>query len=41
LSIANPGMRLDDTYAVQAALVGRKRAAGARVIGWKIGPTSR
>jgi len=41
LSIAHPGMTLDDAYAVQAALVGRKRAAGARVIGWKIGLTSR
>jgi len=41
LSVAHPGMTLDDAYAVQAALVGRKRAAGARVIGWKIGLTSR
>ena len=41
LSLAHPGMVLDDAYAVQAALVARKRAAGARVIGWKIGLTSR
>ena len=41
LSLAHPGMTLDDAYAVQAALVARKRAAGARVIGWKIGLTSR
>ena len=41
LSLAYPGMTLDDSYAVQAALVARKRAAGARVIGWKIGLTSR
>lgn len=41
LSQQYPGMTLDDAYAVQAALVARKRAAGARVIGWKIGLTSR
>lgn len=41
LSLANPGMTLDDAYAVQAALVARKVANGARRIGWKIGLTSR
>jgi 2-oxo-hept-3-ene-1,7-dioate hydratase len=41
LSLAYPGMTLDDAYAVQAALVVRKIAEGARVIGWKIGLTSR
>jgi 2-oxo-hept-3-ene-1,7-dioate hydratase len=41
LSLANPGMTLDDAYAVQAALVARKLAAGRRVMGWKIGLTSR
>lgn len=41
LSLRHPEMTLDDAYAVQAALVARKRAAGARVIGWKIGLTSR
>jgi 2-oxo-hept-3-ene-1,7-dioate hydratase len=41
LSLAHPEMTLDDAYAVQAALVARKKAAGARVIGWKIGLTSR
>lgn len=41
LSLAHPGMTLDEAYAVQAALVGRKTAAGARQIGWKIGLTSR
>ncbi len=35
------GMSLDDAYAVQAALVARKIAAGRRRIGWKIGLTSR
>lgn len=41
LSLAYPGMTLDEAYAVQAALVARKQAAGRRVIGWKIGLTSR
>jgi 2-oxo-hept-3-ene-1,7-dioate hydratase len=41
LSLANPGMTLDDAYAVQAALIARKIAEGRRVIGWKIGLTSR
>jgi 2-oxo-hept-3-ene-1,7-dioate hydratase len=41
LSLIHPEMTLDDAYAVQAALVARKRDAGAKVIGWKIGLTSR
>jgi len=41
LSRAYPGMTLEDAYGVQAALVAKKRAAGARGIGWKIGLTSR
>lgn len=41
LSRAHPGMTLDDAYAVQAALIARKIAAGRRGIGWKIGLTSR
>jgi len=41
LSLAHPEMTLDDAYAVQAALVERKKAAGRRQIGWKIGLTSR
>lgn len=41
LSLQYPAMTLDDAYAVQAALVGAKRAAGAKGIGWKIGLTSR
>ena len=41
LSLAFPDITLDDAYAVQAAFVARKRAAGARIIGWKIGLTSR
>lgn len=41
LSLAHPGMTLDDAYAVQGALVARKLSAGRRVIGRKIGLTSR
>lgn len=41
LSLAYPNMTLDDAYAVQADLIARKKAAGARGIGWKIGLTSR
>lgn len=41
LSLAHPGMTLDEAYAVQAALVARKLALGRRGIGWKIGLTSR
>ena len=41
LSLAYPGMTLDDAYGVQAALIARKVAAGLRGIGWKIGLTSR
>jgi 2-oxo-hept-3-ene-1,7-dioate hydratase len=41
LSLAHPGMTLDDAYAVQAELVALKLAQGRKVIGWKIGLTSR
>jgi 2-oxo-hept-3-ene-1,7-dioate hydratase len=41
LSFKHPSMTMDDAYAVQAAWVGRKLAAGRRRIGWKIGLTSR
>ena len=41
LSLEHQGMTLDDAYAVQGALVAKKRAAGRRQIGWKIGLTSR
>jgi len=41
LSRAHPGWGLDEAYAVQAALVAAKVAAGARPVGWKIGLTSR
>jgi 2-oxo-hept-3-ene-1,7-dioate hydratase len=41
ISIAHPQATLDDAYAIQSALVARKRAAGRKVTGWKIGLTSR
>ncbi|MEZ5800586.1 MAG: 2-oxo-hepta-3-ene-1,7-dioic acid hydratase [Nitratireductor sp.] len=41
LSLAFPDMTMDDAYAVQSALVARKRASGRSSIGWKIGLTSR
>lgn len=41
LSLAYPGMTMDDAYAVQAAFVAKKLAAGRKRIGWKIGLTSR
>lgn len=41
LSKRHPKMTLDDAYAVQTALIRRKRKAGLKGIGWKIGLTSR
>lgn len=41
ISLAHPGAGLDQAYAIQAALIARKTAAGRRGIGWKIGLTSR
>ncbi len=41
LSETHPDMTLTDAYAVQAALIRLKKAAGRRQIGWKIGLTSR
>lgn len=41
ISLANPGMTLDDAYAVQSTLIQLKKTAGGKVIGWKIGLTSR
>lgn len=41
LSLAYPGMTLEDAYAVQEALVAQKLANGRKKIGWKIGLTSR
>lgn len=36
-----PAMTLDDAYAIQTAQIARKLAEGRRIIGWKIGLTSR
>jgi len=41
LSARHPDMTLDDAYAIQAALMERKLATGRRIIGWKIGLTSK
>jgi 2-oxo-hept-3-ene-1,7-dioate hydratase len=41
LSVAHPGMTMDDAYAVQDAFVGARAAGGAVRKGWKIGLTSR
>lgn len=41
LSIQHPGMTLDHAYAIQTAQMRQKLAAGRRVIGWKIGLTSK
>ena len=41
ISLAYPDITLEEAYAVQTALVAKKKAAGASVIGWKIGLTSR
>jgi 2-oxo-hept-3-ene-1,7-dioate hydratase len=41
LSLAHPGMDMDDAYAVQAAWMELKRAAGRKIIGRKIGLTSK
>lgn len=41
LSLAHPGMTLDEAYAVQAELVALKLSKGRKRIGWKIGLTSR
>lgn len=41
ISLKHPRATMDDAYAIQSALVKAKLAAGRRVIGWKIGLTSR
>ena len=41
LSLRHPDMALDDAYAIQRALTARKLAEGRRIIGWKIGLTSK
>jgi 2-oxo-hept-3-ene-1,7-dioate hydratase len=41
LSLKHPAMTTDDAYAVQRAWVKKKIADGCKVIGWKIGLTSK
>lgn len=41
LSLAHPGMTMDDAYAVQAAGMTARLLSGRKIIGWKIGLTSR
>ncbi len=41
LSIKHPDMTLDDAYAIQSSQMERKLATGRKIIGWKIGLTSK
>lgn len=41
LSLKHPEIGMDDAYAIQSALATQKLAAGRKVIGWKIGLTSK
>ena len=41
ISLTYPAMTLDEAYAVQHAWVNQKKKAGRKVIGWKIGLTSK
>lgn len=41
LSLRHPGMNMDDAYAIQNAICQAKLVEGRRVIGWKIGLTSK
>lgn len=41
LSIKHPDMTLDDAYAIQSSQMERKLALGRKIIGWKIGLTSK
>ena len=41
LSLKHPAATMDDAYAIQDAWVKQKRSAGRKVIGWKIGLTSK
>jgi len=41
ISLRHPGLDMDDAYAIQHALSEAKIAAGRKVIGWKIGLTSK
>lgn len=41
LSLQHPAIGMDDAYAIQGAWVKKKIASGRKVIGWKIGLTSK
>ena len=41
LTLRHPEMGMDDAYAVQNAICRQKLAEGRRVVGWKIGLTSK
>ncbi|MEM6897104.1 MAG: 2-oxo-hept-4-ene-1,7-dioate hydratase [Pseudomonadota bacterium] len=41
LSLAHPEIGMDDAYAIQTRLAAAKLAAGRRIVGWKIGLTSK
>lgn len=41
LSVAHPQITMDDAYAIQKQVVAGKQAQGEKIIGWKIGLTSR
>ena len=41
ISKAHPGMSLDDAYAIQKAQIDKKLARGRKIVGWKIGLTSK
>jgi 2-keto-4-pentenoate hydratase len=41
LSAAHPGLDAADAYRIQQAVVARRLAAGERIVGWKVGLTSR
>ncbi|WP_417250698.1 2-oxo-hept-4-ene-1,7-dioate hydratase [Celeribacter sp.] len=41
VSLRFPNMTMDDAYAIQSAHMSRKLAEGRRIVGWKIGLTSR
>ena len=41
LSLKYPEMTLDDAYAIQSAQMAQKLGAGRKIIGWKIGLTSK
>ena len=41
LSLANPKMDINDAYAIQREIIASKTQAGKKIIGWKIGLTSK